>query len=131
VAKNIARALNNERRRDFHYFDKGSLATIGRAAAVAQFGKFELWGYFAWLAWLFVHIFFLIGFRNRVIVMIQWASSYLTYERGARLITGSDRLEGWDDSSSPPATDAPAAQSPDPPVPDRPVPTIPIDRMRA
>src|ERR1019366_7395410 len=70
-------------------------APIGRAAAVAQFGKFELSGYFAWLAWLFVHIFFLIGFRNRLLVMIQWAWSYLTYERGARLITGSDELPGW------------------------------------
>jgi hypothetical protein len=79
----------------FTYHDKGSLATIGRAAAVAQFGKFEMSGYFAWLAWLFVHILFLIGFRNRLMVMIQWAWSYLTYERGARLITGSDELPGW------------------------------------
>jgi NADH dehydrogenase len=99
VADNIARDLNSQPqsqpRRNFRYNDKGSLATIGRAAAVAQFGKFELSGYFAWLAWLFVHIFFLIGFRNRLIVMIQWAWSYLTYERGARLITGSDDLPGW------------------------------------
>ncbi len=95
VAKTIARDLENQPRRDFHYFDKGSLATIGRAAAVAQFGKFEISGYFAWLAWLFVHILFLIGFRNRLLVMIQWAWSYLTYERGARLITGSDELPGW------------------------------------
>src|SRR6202795_4494780 len=68
------------------------------AAAVAQFGKsgkFHLSGYFAWLAWLFIHILFLIGFRNRLIVMIQWAWSYLTYERGARLITGSGELPGW------------------------------------
>ena len=55
-------------------------------------------GYFAWVAWLFVHIFFLIGFRNRIIVLIQWAWSYLTYERGARLITGSMDLPGWTDS---------------------------------
>jgi len=95
VAETIARDLENQPRRNFHYHDKGSLATIGRAAAVAQFGKFEVSGFFAWLAWLFVHIFFLIGFRNRVIVMIQWAWSYLTYERGARLITGSDELPGW------------------------------------
>jgi NADH dehydrogenase len=95
VAETIARDLDNQPRRDFHYHDKGSLATIGRAAAVAQFGKFELSGYFAWLAWLFIHIFFLIGFRNRLLVMIQWAWSYLTYERGARLITGSDDLPGW------------------------------------
>ncbi len=95
IAETIARDLEHQPRRNFRYHDKGSLATIGRAAAVAQFGKFELSGYFAWLAWLFVHIFFLIGFRNRLLVMIQWAWSYLTYERGARLITGSDELPGW------------------------------------
>ena len=95
TAKAIARDLEHQPRRSFHYHDKGSLATIGRAAAVAQFPKFSLSGYFAWLAWLFIHILFLIGFRNRLIVMIQWAWSYLTYERGARLITGSNELPGW------------------------------------
>jgi len=84
-------------RKPFHYFDKGSLATIGRAAAVAQFGKIHISGFAAWLAWLFVHIFFLIGFRNRLLVFIQWAWSYFTYERGARLITGSSTLPGWTD----------------------------------
>lgn len=79
----------------FHYWDKGSLATIGRAAAVAEFGKIHISGFIAWLAWLFVHIFFLIGFRNRLLVFIQWAWSYVTYERGARLITGSTELPGW------------------------------------
>jgi len=98
VAETIGRDLEHQPRRSFHYHDKGSLAAIGRAAAVAQFGKFELSGYFAWLAWLFVHILFLIGFRNRLIVMIQWAWSYLTYERGARLITGSNELMGWTES---------------------------------
>jgi len=87
-------------RRPFHYFDKGSLATIGRAAAVAEFGKVHISGYIAWLAWLFVHILFLIGFRNRVLVFIQWAWSYLTYERGARLITGNSNLPGWTASQS-------------------------------
>jgi NADH dehydrogenase len=58
-------------------------------------GKLHISGYFAWLAWLFIHIFFLIGFRNRLIVLIQWAWSYVTYERGARLITGSTSLPGW------------------------------------
>ncbi len=82
-------------RRPFHYFDKGSLATIGRAAAVAQFGKIHISGFMAWLSWLFVHIFFLIGFQNRLLVFIQWAWSYFTYERGARLITGSTNLPGW------------------------------------
>src|SRR5208282_1944917 len=79
----------------FHYWDKGSLATIGRAAAVAEFGKIRISGFLAWLAWLFVHILFLIGFRNRLLVFIQWAWSYVTYERGARLITGSTDLPGW------------------------------------
>jgi NADH dehydrogenase len=79
----------------FHYWDKGSLATIGRAAAVAEFGRIHISGYVAWLSWLFVHILFLIGFRNRLLVFIQWAWSYVTYERGARLITGSTYLPGW------------------------------------
>jgi NADH dehydrogenase len=100
AADTIVRDLENQPRRNFRYHDKGSLATIGRAAAVAQFGKFELSGYLAWLAWLFIHILFLIGFRNRLIVMIQWAWSYLTYERGARLITGSDDLPGWTQENS-------------------------------
>jgi NADH dehydrogenase len=100
VAETIARDLDHQPRRNFHYHDKGSLATIGRAAAVAQIGKLELSGYLAWLAWLLIHILFLIGFRNRILVMIQWAWSYLTYERGARLITGSDELRGWKESQS-------------------------------
>jgi NADH:ubiquinone reductase (H+-translocating) len=79
----------------FRYHDKGNLATIGRAAAVADFGRIHISGYIAWLTWLFVHIFFLIGFQNRVLVFIQWAWSYFTYERGARLITGSTNLPGW------------------------------------
>ncbi len=95
VAKTIARDLEHQSRRAFRYHDKGSLATIGRAAAVADFGRFRLSGYFAWLAWLFVHIMYLIGFRNRLLVMIQWAWSYVTYDRGARLITGSNELPGW------------------------------------
>jgi len=95
VAKTIAGDLKQQPREDFHYLDKGNLATIGRAAAVAEIRKLHISGYFAWLAWLFVHIFFLIGFRNRIIVLIQWAWSYLTYERGARLITGDTTLPGW------------------------------------
>ena len=95
VAKALGRELRGEPRPNFHYFDKGNLATIGRAAAVAEIRKLHISGYFAWLAWLFVHIFFLIGFRNRLIVLVQWAWSYLTYERGARLITGDTTLPGW------------------------------------
>jgi NADH dehydrogenase len=96
----------------FHYWDKGSLATIGRAAAVAQFGKIHISGFIAWLAWLFVHILFLIGFRNRLLVFIQWAWSYVTYERGARLITGSTYLPGW--TAVPP--EHPEQASPEPQI---------------
>ena len=95
VAKTISRDLKHKPRKPFHYFDKGTLATIGRAAGVAQFGKIHISGYFAWLSWLFIHIFFLIGFRNRLLVMIEWAWSYFTYQRGARLITGDNRLPSW------------------------------------
>jgi NADH:ubiquinone reductase (H+-translocating) len=93
----------------FHYWDKGSLATIGRAAAVAQFGKLHISGFIAWLSWLFVHILFLIGFRNRLLVFIQWAWSYVTYERGARLITGSTYLPGWTNVPSDKSVPAPPA----------------------
>jgi NADH dehydrogenase len=95
TAHNITRDLQGNPRQDFHYVNKGSLATIGRAAAIAQFGKIHISGFVAWLSWLFVHIFFLIGFRNRLIVLIQWAWSYFTYERGARLITGDQTLPSW------------------------------------
>lgn len=91
VARQIAADLGGNPRTPFHYVDKGSLATIGRAAAVAQFGKVHISGFLAWLSWLFIHIFFLIGFRNRIIVMIEWAWSYFTYDRSARLITGESR----------------------------------------
>jgi NADH dehydrogenase len=87
VAKNIARDLRGEPRRPFRYRDKGTLATIGRAAAIADFGKIHLSGWIAWLAWLFIHIVMLIGFRNRVLVMVNWAWAYFAYQRGARLIT--------------------------------------------
>jgi NADH:ubiquinone reductase (H+-translocating) len=79
----------------FEYFDKGSLATIGRRKAIADLpGRVPLWGFIAWLAWLFIHIFFLIGFRNRILVLIEWAWQYLTFKRGARLITGPVAHEG-------------------------------------
>ena len=95
TARNIGRELRGEPRRNFRYINKGNLATIGRAAAVAEFGKVHISGFLAWLSWLFIHIFFLIGFRNRMIVLFQWAWSYFTYERGARLITGDQNLPGW------------------------------------
>jgi NADH dehydrogenase len=73
----------------FRYRDKGSMATIGRSAAVAQLGRLELTGFAAWFAWLAIHILFLIDFRNRAVVLFNWIWSYFTYKRGARLITGS------------------------------------------
>jgi NADH dehydrogenase len=88
TARNIARMLDGQSTLPFRYRDKGSLATIGRAAGVADFGRLKLSGFLAWAAWLAIHIFFLIGFRNRVLVILQWAWAYLTYQRGARLITG-------------------------------------------
>jgi NADH dehydrogenase len=116
TADNIVRDLRGEPRRNFHYRDKGSLATIGRNAAVAQFGSFHISGYIAWLAWLFIHVFFLIGFRNRMIVMIQWAWSYLTYERGARLITGDSSLPSWTELRGESDGSAEAEHSPIDPV---------------
>jgi NADH dehydrogenase len=75
-------------REAFAYWDKGTMATIGRSKAVAQVGKFHFSGYPAWVAWLFVHLVFLVGFRNKISVFMQWVYSYLTYRRGARIITG-------------------------------------------
>ncbi len=88
VARQIARSLRGAERESFVYRDKGSLATIGRSRAVAEVGKLRLSGFIAWLFWLLVHIYYLIDFRNRILVLIDWAWAYFSYERGARLITG-------------------------------------------
>jgi len=88
VARQIARRMEARPAESFVYRDKGSMATIGRSRAVAEIGKIRLSGFIAWLAWLLVHIYYLVDFRNRTIVIINWAWSYLTYRRGARLITG-------------------------------------------
>lgn len=93
VARMIRADLAERPRQPFRYRDLGSLATIGRNAAVADFGRLRFSGYFAWLVWVFVHILNLIGFRNRILVMIQWAWAWLTYHRGIRLITGSPEVE--------------------------------------
>jgi NADH dehydrogenase len=92
VAKNIGRDLRGEPRKPFHYLDKGSMATIGRNAAVAFTGKLHMKGFIAWLAWLFVHIFFLIGYRNRIMVLMEWAWAYFRFEKAARLITGDGEM---------------------------------------
>jgi NADH dehydrogenase len=90
TAANIVATLDGQPRREFRYRDKGNMATIGKHRAIAQTGKLELGGYIAWLAWLFVHILYLIGFRNRIAVLLEWTWSYLFSRRGARLITSRD-----------------------------------------
>jgi len=90
IAKNILKELDGNPREKFHYIDKGQLATIGRNNAVLEIGRLKLGGFLAWMIWLFVHIYYLIGFKNKFVVLFQWASSYLTYQKGARLIVNHD-----------------------------------------
>jgi NADH dehydrogenase len=90
AARAIAARLDGRVPGPFRYIDRGTMATLGRSAAIAQIRRLSLSGYPAWLAWLFVHLLFLIGFRNRMVVMFEWAKSYLTYGRSARLIVGED-----------------------------------------
>jgi NADH dehydrogenase len=92
VANAIQARLRGSMPPPFRYLDKGSLATIGRAAAVAQFGSLHLGGFLAWVIWLFVHLMYIVGFENRLLVFIQWAFSYFTFNRRARLITGPSPL---------------------------------------
>ena len=103
VAKMIQADLEGKPRPAFRYFDKGDMATIGRLAAVAKVEwpfKAHLSGFFAWITWITVHIFFLIGFRNRIFVLWTWIWTFFTFTRGARLITGDQRLPGWQDQVS-------------------------------
>jgi NADH dehydrogenase len=88
AAANIIRSIEHQPLAPFHYRDLGSMATIGRASAVADFGRLQLKGYLGWLFWAFVHILNLIGFRNRIVVFVQWAWAYFSYQRSIRLITG-------------------------------------------
>jgi NADH:quinone reductase (non-electrogenic) len=96
MAKHVARIIHDEltfgsqpgTRPPFKYWDKGTMATIGRSAAVAKIGNLEFDGFLAWAAWLFIHLIFLVGFRNKLAVLLQWAYSYFTYKRGARIVTG-------------------------------------------
>jgi NADH dehydrogenase len=93
AARNIAATVAGKPRERFDYFNKGDLATIGRAKAVANLfgGRIQVSGRIAWWLWLLIHITYLIGFRNRLSVMLQWAYAYFTYQRGARLITRTAR----------------------------------------
>ncbi len=120
AAKRIIKQLRGETPPPFKYRDKGSLATIGRAAAIAEVGKLHLSGAIAWLLWLVVHIMFLVGFRNRVAVLLEWAWSYISFERGARLITGPL-----------PESMARAAASLPPPQPAHPALPAPAQRVAA
>jgi NADH:ubiquinone reductase (H+-translocating) len=100
AARNIARDLARKPREKFHYFDKGDMATIGRYAAVADIKwpfRAHWSGFMAWITWAFVHIYFLIGFRNRLAVLAQWAWTIFIGGRSARLITGSQSLVGWEE----------------------------------
>ena len=94
AARNIRRLIGHRETKAFRYLNKGDLAVIGRSRAIADFGKVRITGRPAWLLWLFVHIMYLVGFRNRISVFIQWAYSYLTFQRGVRLITASERRTG-------------------------------------
>jgi NADH dehydrogenase len=87
AAKNILLSIRGEKRKDFKYLDKGQMATIGKHKAIAQVGKIQISGYIAWFAWLFIHILYLIDFRNRISVLFEWGWSYLFSKRGSRLIT--------------------------------------------
>ena len=103
VAKQIMADLDGRKREPFRYRDKGSMATIGRSTAVAQAGRLRWEGWFAWMAWLTVHLFFLVGLRNRILVFLQWMWAYVTWQRGARIITGlsltaAKRIEPEDES---------------------------------
>jgi NADH dehydrogenase len=94
VASVITRRVEgSESNTPFHYRDKGNLATVGRSYAIVDIGKIRLTGFIAWLMWLVVHIYFLVGFRNRLVAIFQWAWTYFTYARGARLITSENEHE--------------------------------------
>jgi NADH dehydrogenase len=116
AARSIADDLSGRQRKTFCYRHQGSLATIGRRAAIADFGRIRLSGSVAWLTWLFVHVFFLIGFRNRFVVLFNWFWSYVSFQRGARLITGQRLNAGIPEPSAPtagqPAQAADCAVSP-------------------
>jgi NADH dehydrogenase len=103
AAQMICRSVEGKARTTFQFRDRGMMATIGRAKAVAQVGKMGFSGLLAWLAWSLVHVVFLIGYRNKVLVMIHWISAYITYQRSARLITdrstaNTSKPSSWDPS---------------------------------
>ena len=109
VADNIVATIDRREREPFGYFDKGIMATVGRASGLAQARGLKLWGFFGWLAWLFIHLLFIVEFRNRALVLLQWMWGYFTFQRGARLITG----ESWKPPAALPNTFAAPAPAPE------------------
>ncbi|MBX7113049.1 MAG: NAD(P)/FAD-dependent oxidoreductase [Myxococcaceae bacterium] len=89
AARNILAKIQGQSAQPFHYVNRGIMATVGRAYGIGQTGPFKLSGFIGWLGWLFIHLLFLVGFRNRVLVLVQWVWAYVTYQRGARLMTGA------------------------------------------
>jgi NADH dehydrogenase len=103
LARIIRQEIAGHSRKPFHFVDKGQMATIGRSRAVVEVGRFKLSGFVAWMMWLVVHIYFLTGFKNRLFVVLQWAWSYLSFRRGARLIVNKEwRFHPADSSVQPP-----------------------------
>lgn len=115
VARNIAREIEGGPRQPFEYLDKGFMATIGRARAVAVIGRIKLWGFVAWLAWVFVHLWYLVGFRNRIVVFLNWIWSYAMFRYGARVIMGPAQIGELLQRSAPPP-EPPAAAPPQPSI---------------
>ncbi len=111
VARLIEDRLSGRPTRPFVYHDRGSMATIGRAKAVADAGWLKLSGYPAWLAWLFIHLLYIVGFENRLLVLLQWAWGYITRGRSARLITGDASPEDKDPGGADPSAGPPGLPS--------------------
>ncbi|MAM22184.1 MAG: FAD-dependent oxidoreductase, partial [Croceibacter sp.] len=86
LAKNIKHILKSKPLEPFNYFDKGTMATIGRNKAVVDLGKLRIGGFFAWFIWMFIHLWFLVGFRNRLVTFFNWTYNYINYDKAARLI---------------------------------------------
>lgn len=107
TAKNILNDLRGKQREPFRYLDKGQMATLGRKKAIAQIGKLKFSGFFAWLIWLFIHVYYLIGFKNKFSVIWQWSYAYFTFKKGARLIVDKE----WRSQSKPVIPDSRASQS--------------------
>ena len=126
VARNIRRALAGKPREPFRYLDKGQMATIGRRRAIVEFGRFKFGGFFAWLTWLFIHVLYLVGFKNRIEVVLNWSWNYFAFSRGARLIVGKDWRTASANAPAPMSILEPSATTPvHPPAAVAPAPAPP------